>query len=760
MAIGKGTGVGSPQEVAIYRTLRAICGRVATVTNSHSRPQDAPFADRSIGSREHDSLGRSYFARQLARRIKSAGTQSSVVFGLSGAWGAGKTSVLDMITEELRRPSGRDHLRESTPGWTVVNFDPWAADDPYMLVEEFYRTIASAIPQGDRSKARAILNAAIPVSVSLIKRLGTGLIDHYTTNGTTQDLLTAATEAASEQAGSLQIEEDPFGARFERIQSLLADLDLRILVVVDDIDRLHLQELLSVLKAVRLLGRFDGVHYLLAYDFQTVIDVLTHSDLANGKPRRAERYLEKIVQSPFELPPIQLAHLAREFGHLLASLAKFHGFVLGKLENGVSERDLILAQLPTDELTLRSVRRLFSQTDMMLTLIPDPDDPDSRAANEINLIDAVLVTFLRLEHPQLYRSLRSWKIELTSNSDSQIRPLDQSEVIAIWRDRIAQSLYNKSATALEITRAYAIMHALFPDSVPANGPNAHPVPSRDDRQIRSREYFERYFSFGISEDDIRDEIVIREAVQLLTTGQLPIESAIASNIYGDDVGTLVQSKLLQLLPSALDEVGDSLQAGDAAIAITNMAAPEDRVQAHLTAWWAKCVYQIWIAETQLRGPTSARRAINSHLKRFGTQITTVPLFGGERSLDLSRMPLWQSSDVVRDSVRDEFVSALFEEHPLDPHNDKIYQLWFWTSKQDGLFEEIRERVFDRLSSEESTDFIDLVARLLEVEHKPFFDEPSPNSSTLKFPDIQTLEAVLGRSSSWPVDQLRDLVVRI
>jgi hypothetical protein len=45
-------------------------------------------------------------------------------------------------------------------------------------------------------------------------------------------------------------------------------------VVVDDIDRLHADELQSAMKAVRLLGRFDE---------KTVLDVLESSDICQWR---------------------------------------------------------------------------------------------------------------------------------------------------------------------------------------------------------------------------------------------------------------------------------------------------------------------------------------------------------------------------------------------------------------------------------------------------------------------------------------------
>ncbi|KLL95330.1 hypothetical protein NJ76_27765 [Rhodococcus sp. IITR03] len=60
------------------------------------------------------------------------------------------------------------------------------------------------------------------------------------------------------------------------------------------------------------------------------------------------------------------------------------------------------------------VYRLFAQTDMMLALISE-DDP-KLTKHEVDLLDAIYLTYLRLRYPDLYRSLPGWKAHLINTS--------------------------------------------------------------------------------------------------------------------------------------------------------------------------------------------------------------------------------------------------------------------------------------------------------------------------------------------------------
>ena len=177
------------------------------------------WSDEPIDRGEDDLLDRLRFAIRVAALIQDAGSADrSTVFGLVGPWGDGKTSLINLVEKGLPE------------SWAVVRFTPWAASSVPDLLAEFFSTIASALPsEGKGAKARETLFICAQVAVPALLKLLPGI------GNTAADLATAA--------GDRLGREKPWAVRFEQASQQLRELQILVLVVADDIDRLDAGEL-------------------------------------------------------------------------------------------------------------------------------------------------------------------------------------------------------------------------------------------------------------------------------------------------------------------------------------------------------------------------------------------------------------------------------------------------------------------------------------------------------------------------------------
>ncbi len=96
--------------------------------------------------------------------------------------------------------------------------------------------------------------------------------------------------------------------RRETLEAELAKLEVPIVVVLDDIDRLSTEEIREMFKLIRLTARFPNILYLVAFDRRRVEEALTESGVIGRD------YLEKILQVAVDLPVVPSATLMTEAG--------------------------------------------------------------------------------------------------------------------------------------------------------------------------------------------------------------------------------------------------------------------------------------------------------------------------------------------------------------------------------------------------------------------------------------------------------------
>src|SRR3990167_489461 len=103
-------------------------------------------ADRPIIKSEQDRLNRSQFAKNLARSMLDYKSSDSLVVGLYGGLGVGKTSVINLILEELRFAASNT-LDEEKP--IILNFSAWSYSGQNQLIYSFFRRLSSVLYSAD-----------------------------------------------------------------------------------------------------------------------------------------------------------------------------------------------------------------------------------------------------------------------------------------------------------------------------------------------------------------------------------------------------------------------------------------------------------------------------------------------------------------------------------------------------------------------------------------------------------------------------------
>ena len=271
-------------------------GRDHPGMSGHASSQAAPAGDQPIDDLAQDELGRDRFVAGLQDEVRNAPSDGFVI-GVTGDWGSGKTSVINMALNPLAKEGG----------FRLVRFNPWLFSGTPQLIEHFFTELSAQLREaGRRIKGERLvrLSEAISGYADILDplRFAPGV--------------DAAVRAVRASAGILgRLGHKPTSAVETKaaLDRLLAEHDERLVIVVDDIDRLTDPEIRDVMRLVRLVGDFPNTTYVLAYSSAAVAQAL-----GGGSGQEiGQAYLEKIVQVTHAVPaidPDQLSQLL--FGRL------------------------------------------------------------------------------------------------------------------------------------------------------------------------------------------------------------------------------------------------------------------------------------------------------------------------------------------------------------------------------------------------------------------------------------------------------------
>jgi len=376
-------------------------------------------ADRPSSNPQDDLFGHAPFAESLANSICRYPGNDGLVLALYGPWGSGKSTVLSYVRHFLEQ-----HAEAEQP--VIVTFNPWWFS-------------------GQENLARAFLGqlqAVLPAKSEKFRKLGDLLGDFAEGVGGLIDL-SGMTGSAGSKIGKLiglvtKRKPKDVPALKSEISKILRDAGKRILVVIDDIDRLTPEETRQLFTVIKALADFPNVVYLLAFDREVAAQAIEQQ---SGMP--GERYLEKIIQVPFELPPVDRVALR-------AALFKRLDEVLGDTSDGLFDQSYWtnvfhdgidpLIQVPRDVVRF---------TNTLSVTYP-------AVCGEVNPVDFIALEALRDFLPGLYDVIRTNQDKFSGHSSDNRYDGDQ-RAIAAFHERWAQELPEQLRSS---TRA--LLERIFP----------------------------------------------------------------------------------------------------------------------------------------------------------------------------------------------------------------------------------------------------------------------------------------------------------
>ncbi|MFN3260763.1 MAG: P-loop NTPase fold protein [Pikeienuella sp.] len=301
----------------------------------------APVSDRPIGWDDRDALAFKPLARALSRFVRNVDTRPPLTIAVTGGWGTGKSSLMNLMQEDIRRHGGRPvwfnawHHREETHLLAALLEAIRAQAIPSALAWRGFAFRARLVWRRTKGQALAALLALSLIAVAGLAfhaGLDGGLLTFLAARAGDAEALVGGEAAAWLEAqlaplaaglggaGALllvlvkarALPQDParlladlsararvrdfqdklsfrhhFAAAFEDVcRALRRDDEPGLVIIVDDLDRCDLGAVMQVLEAVNYLVSAGPCFIVLGMDRRQIEHVigLAHAELVDGLP--------------------------------------------------------------------------------------------------------------------------------------------------------------------------------------------------------------------------------------------------------------------------------------------------------------------------------------------------------------------------------------------------------------------------------------------------------------------------------------------
>lgn len=420
---------------------------------------DAPIEDA-----EHDRFGRSYWAARVAETVAAQRDPASLVVGIYGPWGDGKTSVLNLIHGTLGK----------VPGVVPVRFNPWRLGDEAEMFQGFFATLADALDERIASAAERAgqtlrdyggLFVAVPVVGGVLKE-GAG-------------------------AAGAKLSETNLAKQRKKVEDLLAKHGRRLVILIDDIDRLDKSEIQAMFRLVKVAADFQHTAYVLAFDHRVVGSAL--AERYGAESAHGASFMDKIIQLPLHLPPAPPNLLRTVALEAVDAAIAQAGIALAEADAAafVSAFDRAVGPRLT---TPRAAKRYGNALLFALPMV----------GGEVHPVDLMLVEAMRVCYPPLYEWVRSHQQEVLGPYSSS-GGRDQPALTAV-RDAVEAATVGLNAE--DAARARTLLTTLLPRTESAWdnkqwGSDWDENWAREKR-LASKLYFRRYFTYSVPPGDVPD----------------------------------------------------------------------------------------------------------------------------------------------------------------------------------------------------------------------------------------------------------------
>lgn len=437
------------------------------------------YPDSPIKDLGEDYLQQEKFVNHLKSVITDYNSQDSLTIQLRGEWGSGKSSVLNMLKNSLEEDSEKGPL--------VMYFNPWNFSTKNELIKSFFKELSVIFKEnmGDEefSKLNDYLNLIMSSVVSLTPLFGADSFFSIIANIFSNILIWISKRSVDEK-NLVDVK--------NKLNSLLIKNNRKIVVMVDDIDRLTNIEIEQVFQLTKSIADFPNMIYILAYDEKYAITALENNGIHQPK-----EYIKKINQLQLDIPKANKLNLKEIFFERISEIFKknhlnFDYYII---------EDIYYSYLTNYFSTIRDINRYLNTLSFYLPLIKE----------RVYINDFLRLTILQVFEYDIYLKIKNNPEMFVESYDFDYLISNHIPSIYYVHEKKAKEFYEelyKLADNEEIVKK--ILYGLFPKLLYLEQNDKFKFKFNDseyitDFRIASSRSFNYYFTFNNIDNIILDE---------------------------------------------------------------------------------------------------------------------------------------------------------------------------------------------------------------------------------------------------------------
>lgn len=358
-----------------------------------SKKNESNFVyDGAIEHKEQDILDYSNKAQIAAEDLKRFDvSEHSWSVGVTGKWGSGKTSYINLILENL-----------SPNDYDIIKFNPRGSRDVFTIQEDALNLLAEKLKKyyiGLSSLFKDYINA-----LQLID--STGWI---------------------EKAFSVYRYSD-VGNKKNKLNEALKNLPKKVVFVIDDFDRLTKEEIIEVLKLLDNNADFSNIIYITAYDK----DYVEKQFLVDNSSQNNCCFVDKFFNVEWNVP---LRYYYNIYDYIISQLKAIvdttqYGYDISEINTIGLYQNIFKKHIPT----MRDAKRLVNlfRSDYQLV------------RGEVDVIDFLLLTIIKYRFRDEYTAL--FNCEYLTGGANETLVCDEKKVEKAESKEVIKHLFANSSS--------------------------------------------------------------------------------------------------------------------------------------------------------------------------------------------------------------------------------------------------------------------------------------------------------------------------